>query len=428
MMRATLILSFVCVATAGVLAPIEADAKVRCGDGNRGGAEECDGNDFGRQSCADFGFDRGDLSCTHSCTVDTSRCVNDDPCGNGAIDRGESCDGDNFGDRSCADYGFDAGALGCSDTCDAIDTSGCYNEQPPPECGDGAVDPGEECDGNDLGGKTCGDYGHVGGTLKCNPDCSYDTSDCNSCGDGRVQPGESCDGADLMGATCRSEGFDGGQLGCNDACALDVSQCDGGAPACGDGRRDRGESCDGRDLGGESCHSLGLGDGHLGCNDSCSFDASDCTEGGSCGDGFVDADEQCDGTDTGEFTCAYFGYRGGRIACNDSCRLDTSGCNNDEIVPNDDCGNGVIEPGEECDGTNIGGAYCCGHHGDRPICAADCRLNFDMCVHGQDDEHWNEGQGALEDGGGSGQVPDVPATCSQAGPTTTHWLRVLLRR
>jgi hypothetical protein len=479
-MRASLFVCFASVAFVGILvAPSLVEAG--CGNGQINHGEECDGRAFGNRTCADYGYNAGDLSCSRHCRIETGNCYNDDPCGNGAIDNNEACDGGNFGGRTCADYGYDGGELGCSDACDAIDTSGCYNndpcgngaidngetcdggnvggrtctdlgydggdlgcadscnaydtsncynDEPTDECGNGTVDPGEECDGNDLHGKVCGDYGHAGGTLKCNPDCSYDFSDCNSCGDGRIQQGEACDGADLMGATCEGEGYDGGQISCNGSCQLDVSDCNGGSSVCGDGMRDRDESCDGADLAGESCNSLGLGDGRLSCNDTCSFDASGCTDGNSCGDGMVDAEEQCDGADTGEFTCAYFGYRFGQLGCTDGCRLDTSACTNDEVEPND-CGNGVIEPGEECDGTNIGGTYCCGHEGDRPVCMANCQLNFDVCVHGQNDQHWNEGQRPLQDrtDADSGEVPDVPASCSQAGVEAGgNWLRLLLRR
>ncbi len=48
----------------------------------------------------------------------------------------------------------------------------------PPVCGNGVREPGEECDGADLGGRTCQTQGFDGGTLACNPDCTLDTSGC----------------------------------------------------------------------------------------------------------------------------------------------------------------------------------------------------------------------------------------------------------
>lgn len=86
-----------------------------------------------------------------------------------------------------------------------------------------------------------------------------------SCGDGVVnQAGEECDGADLGSRTCE---FDGGTLVCTAACKLDASGCTGlrrfsldftsGTPggSCGDIRDDSGTvirtlACGGLDLGG----------------------------------------------------------------------------------------------------------------------------------------------------------------------------------
>jgi hypothetical protein len=45
-------------------------------------------------------------------------------------------------------------------------------------CGNGILEGGEECDGSDLNGLTCIDFGYNGGTLTCNPDCTFNTSNC----------------------------------------------------------------------------------------------------------------------------------------------------------------------------------------------------------------------------------------------------------
>ena len=47
-------------------------------------------------------------------------------------------------------------------------------------CGNGIVDPGlgEQCDGADLGSATCGSLGHLGGTLACRADCTFDFELC----------------------------------------------------------------------------------------------------------------------------------------------------------------------------------------------------------------------------------------------------------
>jgi hypothetical protein len=45
------------------------------------------------------------------------------------------------------------------------------------------------------------------------------------------------------------------------------------------------------------------------------------------------------------------------------------------------CGNGVLDPGEECDGANLGGAACGGCAGT-PGCTAACRLDYAPCANG----------------------------------------------
>ena len=48
----------------------------------------------------------------------------------------------------------------------------------PAGCGDGMIQPGEECDGAALGGKTCADVQGQSGALACTPSCRFDTSKC----------------------------------------------------------------------------------------------------------------------------------------------------------------------------------------------------------------------------------------------------------
>lgn len=52
-------------------------------------------------------------------------------------------------------------------------------------CGDGIIDPGEQCDGDELQGLSCVDLGYVGGTLLCDPvTCTFDASMCDTGGGG----------------------------------------------------------------------------------------------------------------------------------------------------------------------------------------------------------------------------------------------------
>jgi glutathione peroxidase-family protein len=54
-----------------------------------------------------------------------------------------------------------------------------------------------------------------------------------------------------------------------------------GGVDCGNGVIDGAEQCDGTELGGASCESLGLGTGTLGCTAECGFDSAGCTSGNS---------------------------------------------------------------------------------------------------------------------------------------------------
>ena len=46
-------------------------------------------------------------------------------------------------------------------------------------CGDGKVDPGEDCDQSQLNGSTCTSLGFNGGTLACASNCRFSTSGCS---------------------------------------------------------------------------------------------------------------------------------------------------------------------------------------------------------------------------------------------------------
>lgn len=47
-------------------------------------------------------------------------------------------------------------------------------------CGNGVREPGEACDGSDLGGQTCTGLGFGGGTLACSGTCTFNTSGCTA--------------------------------------------------------------------------------------------------------------------------------------------------------------------------------------------------------------------------------------------------------
>jgi hypothetical protein len=108
----------------------------------------------------------------------------------------------------------------------------------------------------------------------------------------------------------------------------------GPSATCGDGIIDSGESCDNSNLSSYTCASLGYTGGSLACDASCGFDISGCTDAstGVCGDGIIDSGESCDGTNISS-TCVSLGYTGGSLACDASCNHDLTGCSSASVPP-----------------------------------------------------------------------------------------------
>lgn len=90
---------------------------------------------------------------------------------------------------------------------------------------------------------------------------------------------------------------------------------------CGDGviNTTEGEDCEGSDLDGKSCQSLGFDTGALVCGADCKFITTQCVK--RCGNGAIDTGETCDG-DAGVTPCATFGYR----SCSAACQLEGTHC------------------------------------------------------------------------------------------------------
>lgn len=169
--------------------------------------EVCDGFNMGGETCITQGYFEGEpLLCQNDCMAyDYSNCSN---CGNGVIGAGETCD-PAAPLPSCVPNTFipscnpDTCLLncaappiveGCTDIAAinwnseaTIDDGSCLY------CGNGAVDfsHGEVCDGFNMGGKTCADFGLAPGILNCleGSNClEFDPSGC-----GEILPSETGD-------------------------------------------------------------------------------------------------------------------------------------------------------------------------------------------------------------------------------------------
>ncbi|OGJ64646.1 hypothetical protein A3C37_00205 [Candidatus Peribacteria bacterium RIFCSPHIGHO2_02_FULL_53_20] len=209
-----------------------------------------------------------------------------------------------------------------------------------PACGDGQLDPGEECDhasGNSdtvsgacrlqCRNASCGDFvadytlgeqcdQGVGNSAteanRCRPDCSLPR-----CGDQVVDRGETCD--------------DGNPLpgdGCTSFCTWET--IDAIQPQCGDRRIQGGEQCDdGNLMGGDGCSAACQAEFVLGALEQ--LDPVLVAGGVVCGDGVLLDPEECDD---------------GNPDPGDGC---SPLCTNELPV----CGNGILETAEQCDDGNL---------------------------------------------------------------------------
>ena len=316
---------------------------------------------------------------------------NVDSCGDGVLDPGEECDGDQLSALDCAALGYheQVGVLTCRGDC-MFDLSVCTGGR----CGDGAIQRSyEDCEQENLGGATCESEGLGGGSLACASDCNFDTTGCEAfavCGDGIIStPHEECDGDDLAGASCVTLGYHAGELTCTtDDCRFDREPCEAHG-RCGDGiiQTMYAEVCDGAAMAGQDCGTLGYYGGTLLCADDCAHDLSGCEPHGRCGDGVIqEAHEACDGsTFPAGVTCQNEGYHPGVLSC-DACELDLSGCDGA-------CGDGVLQEAfESCDGMELGTSVCRDLQlfFGSPVCGAACTPEAGTCT---DAYTWGAGAG-----------------------------------
>ncbi|MFH2008436.1 MAG: DUF4215 domain-containing protein [bacterium] len=254
-------------------------------------------------------------------------------CGDGIVDPDEQCDDGNLVDHD-----------GCSATC-VLETY----------CGNSVVEYGEECDdGNSQPGDGC------------NASCETEVG----CGNGSLEVGEQCDDDNLvdgdgcsalcldeqMGAVCGNgimelgEGCEDGNTVAGDGCSPDCVREDG----CGNGVEEGIEQCDdGNNISGDGCSAdchVEYICGNNVCEESsyetCEACPSDCCP--ACGNGVLDAGEECDDGNNDD---------------GDGC---SGGCADEQ--PGAVCGNGIWEQGEECEDGNTD---------NQDGCSDTCEVEFE---------------------------------------------------
>ena len=338
-----------------------------CGDGVVGVDEVCELGQVGSTTLTCDLVDPGDAlglryeTCNASCSgyeiPSESACV-PFQCGNGVIElgSGEECDDGVLNGT----YGF------CGGNCTY--DSAVY-------CGDGTLAGGEQCD---CGALTTplnarayeadpGSCANVNGIYNANPNagCAWDCAGPAAyCGDNTINLGEVCDGASetWAGALCDDDADDLAGFPCITNADCGVGTCGFTDPACevGDTRvktcqDDPGSSCTYvQDNWWQiPCTAIGsCGDGTLDpdeiCDDGNDDSSDDCTNDcqvNVCGDGYLYAGkEQCDqGIENGGGCESEYGVT--CTACSRTCHY--------EVITGNYCGDGLINGGEYCDGSQV---------------------------------------------------------------------------
>ncbi|MCA9689177.1 MAG: DUF4215 domain-containing protein [Myxococcales bacterium] len=251
-------------------------------------------------------------------------------CGDGVMDPDEECDDGN-------DSNNDA----CLNDCTVASCGDGYLQQGVEECDDGNQDNTDECVDACVAA-TCGDGFVREGVEECDDGNDIDIDECSTscmslvppnCGDGRIQgPEEECD-----------DGNRDNSDSCTNVCK--VATCGDGFEAffeeCDDGNADNSDACL------DTCKPASCGDlfvyeGVEECDDGNTDNTDACVDAcvaASCGDGYVHEDvEVCDdGINDGTY--------GG---CDPGCA---------SLGPH--CGDGMIQRQETCDdGNNVSNDGC----------------------------------------------------------------------
>jgi hypothetical protein len=348
--------------------------------------------------------------------LSASGCSDDDsgdPCedveGTCDIPDGASCNGNII--QTCTENG--AGCLVWVDTEPCPAGFACFGGSC--VCDDECAPDANQCNGNTI--QECAET--IEGCLSWQDkqDCKDSDRSCDDtadatcvegagCGNDILEPPEVCDGSDLGGEDCVSLGFGVGVLDCSNRCTgFDTREC---SPSvfCGNGIIESTEVCDGSELDGADCVSQGFHGGLLECRTNCgAYDTSACD--GFCGDGSVNGPELCDTNDVGGATCETLGFYEGAVTCDASCQYDSSGCTGY-------CGDDLVTEPETCDGTQVGGLTCLdyGYPGGTLGCTQTCEdLDVSLC-----DSPWT-----VDDCWISDPVPSITAAQNTAA---TVWGQV----
>ncbi len=351
--------------------------------------EECDGTDFGTETCQTKGFDNGNLACTNECKINIDDCFNDEPsCGDDICNNGETC-------STCAG---DCGICGaeCTLTSASWDKASVYEgESVTLTVG------GQSCDtktisfdiverdwanDNDVPNNLQASFANGkfeatwvaewqddDGIIESNPPDYYFKGSLGNdkspesgrlqvlaCGDDEINGlVEVCDGSDLGGQTCQSLDpikFNGGTLGCYARGAQGGKQCTFDTSACTspDKCSDNDKICSLGDS--QVCKMPNGYSGTQTCNAYCSG-WGDCSTNLFCGDGICTNPPENNKFCLQDCNICGDGKKYGNEQCDDGDQIDNNACSNSCKITY--CGDNTVNIGEECDDGNLNNNDAC---------------------------------------------------------------------
>ena len=241
------------------------------------------------------------------------------------------------------------------------------------DCGNGVLDPNELCDdgvppaqkvGPSAIDTGCNAFCQIEANFLC-PTPGQPCVDQRVCGNGVLTSDEVCDD----GNTVSGDGCSGNCKAIEPGwqCPVPGKPC---TPICGDGKVELGKFCDDRNaLNGDGCSSTCQVEPGW----SCTGAPSVCTKA-VCGNGILETGEACDcGTDPTKLPTGCTGpnglFNGDGSGCSKTCTVEpvcrgTNGTGTTHACAAS-CGNGNLEPGEECDDGNLA---------NRDGCSSTCKI------------------------------------------------------
>ncbi|MCY1064926.1 M23 family metallopeptidase [Nannocystis sp. RBIL2] len=169
-------------------------------------------------------------------------------------------DGDVHWADSCGTSGAIADECVAPKKCVQHTSTSATCQEAPVDCGDGMIDPGEDCDADELGGASCISEGYDSGVLVCSEVCSFDASGCCNdessyqCHQGDVYWYDSCGVVGGLKEACADGCSDGTCVdACSDTFTVTKFKCSSFSTADGNGPG-----------GGELFELCGTADAHTG--------------------------------------------------------------------------------------------------------------------------------------------------------------------